>query len=292
MERVTQDTGGMSLKRATSALAILVLLSVVAIAIASTRVQQATSLPINDLAQLIKHGQVASIEVRGADAVATTLQRQVFAVHLDDASGLPRLLASFGVTAEELSSVRYTIAGATELSVIVGAAATILPLLVFGGLVWLALRGRTQTSEMGSFAKARARVFDPSRPRATFADVAGVEEAKRELQEVVEFLKAPERFAALGARLPHGALLVGPPGTGKTLLARAVAGEAGVPFFSISGSQFVEMFVGVGASRVRDLFEQAKAAAPCIVFIDEIDAVGRRRGVGVGGGNESGRRVG
>ncbi len=129
-------------------------------------------------------------------------------------------------------------------------------------------------------------MFMGNKPTITFEDVAGVEEAKQELQEVVEFLKYPEKFAALGARIPKGVLLVGPPGTGKTLLARAVAGEAGVPFFSISGSEFVEMFVGVGASRVRDLFDQAKRNAPCIVFVDEIDAVGRQRGAGLGGSHD------
>src|SRR5687767_13393329 len=137
-----------------------------------------------------------------------------------------------------------------------------------------------------SFGKSRARLFTGNKPTVTFADVAGVEEAKEELAEVVEFLKYPEKFASLGARIPRGVLLVGPPGTGKTLLSRAVAGEAGVPFFSISGSEFVEMFVGVGASRVRDLFEQAKRSAPCIVFVDEIDAVGRQRGAGLGGSHD------
>jgi cell division protease FtsH len=137
-----------------------------------------------------------------------------------------------------------------------------------------------------SFGKSRARMISGNRPTVTFIDVAGVEEAKEELKEVVEFLKYPEKFAALGARIPRGVLLVGPPGTGKTLLAKAVAGEAGVPFFSISGSEFVEMFVGVGASRVRDLFDQAKRNAPCIVFVDEIDAVGRHRGAGLGGSHD------
>jgi cell division protease FtsH len=137
-----------------------------------------------------------------------------------------------------------------------------------------------------SFGKSRARLFTANRPSVTFSDVAGVEEAKEELVEVVEFLKYPEKFAALGARIPRGVLLVGPPGTGKTLLSRAVAGEAGVPFFSISGSEFVEMFVGVGASRVRDLFDQAKRNSPCIVFVDEIDAVGRQRGAGLGGSHD------
>ncbi|HYI24882.1 MAG TPA: ATP-dependent zinc metalloprotease FtsH, partial [Thermomicrobiales bacterium] len=137
-----------------------------------------------------------------------------------------------------------------------------------------------------SFGKSRARLFSSNRPTVTFVDVAGVDEAKEELAEVVEFLKYPDKFAALGARIPRGVLLVGPPGTGKTLLSRAVAGEAGVPFFNISGSEFVEMFVGVGASRVRDLFDQAKKSSPCIVFVDEIDAVGRQRGAGLGGSHD------
>ena len=137
-----------------------------------------------------------------------------------------------------------------------------------------------------SFGKSRARMFTGDQPSVTFGDVAGVEEAKEELQEVVEFLREPEKFISLGARIPKGVLLVGPPGTGKTLMAKAVSGEAGVPFFSISGSEFVEMFVGVGASRVRDLFDQAKRHSPCIVFVDEIDAVGRQRGAGLGGSHD------
>ncbi|MEO0375368.1 MAG: ATP-dependent metallopeptidase FtsH/Yme1/Tma family protein, partial [Cyanobacteria bacterium P01_A01_bin.17] len=137
-----------------------------------------------------------------------------------------------------------------------------------------------------NFGKSKARFHMESETGINFADVAGIEEAKEELQEVVTFLKQPERFTAVGARIPRGVLLIGPPGTGKTLLAKAISGEAGVPFFSISGSEFVEMFVGVGASRVRDLFKKAKESAPCLVFIDEIDAVGRQRGAGIGGGND------
>src|SRR3990172_8239974 len=136
------------------------------------------------------------------------------------------------------------------------------------------------------FGRSKAKLASPDTPKVTFADVAGADEAKDELQEIIEFLKAPARFSRLGGRLPKGVLLVGPPGTGKTLLARAVAGEAGRPFFQMSGSDFVEMFVGVGASRVRDLFEQGKAHAPCIIFVDEIDAVGRHRGAGLGGGHD------
>ena len=163
----------------------------------------------------------------------------------------------------------------------------LLPLLVIGGFIFFMMRQAQGTNNQAlSFGKSRARMFLGNKTVVTFADVAGVDEAKTELQEVVEFLKYPEKFNSLGARIPRGVLLVGPPGTGKTLIARAVAGEAGVPFFSISGSEFVEMFVGVGASRVRDLFDQAKRNAPCIVFVDEIDAVGRQRGAGLGGSHD------
>jgi cell division protease FtsH len=163
----------------------------------------------------------------------------------------------------------------------------LLPLLIIGGFIYFMMRQAQGTNNQAlSFGKSRARMFLGNKQVVTFADVAGVDEAKTELQEVVEFLKFPEKFNTLGARIPRGVLLVGPPGTGKTLLARAVAGEAGVPFFSISGSEFVEMFVGVGASRVRDLFDQAKRNSPCIVFVDEIDAVGRQRGAGLGGSHD------
>ena len=163
----------------------------------------------------------------------------------------------------------------------------VMPVVIIGAILFFMLRQAQGTnSQAMSFGKSRARMFLGNKTVVTFSDVAGVDEAKTELQEVVEFLKYPEKFNSLGARIPRGVLLVGPPGTGKTLLARAVAGEAGVPFFSISGSEFVEMFVGVGASRVRDLFDQAKRNSPCIVFVDEIDAVGRQRGAGLGGSHD------
>jgi len=163
----------------------------------------------------------------------------------------------------------------------------LIPFLLIGGLLIFMMRqAQGSNNQALSFGKSRARMFMGNKPSVTFTDVAGVEEAKQELQEIVEFLKYPDKFAALGARIPKGLLLVGPPGTGKTLISRAVAGEAGVPFFSISGSEFVEMFVGVGASRVRDLFDQAKRNSPCIVFVDEIDAVGRQRGAGLGGSHD------
>ena len=162
-----------------------------------------------------------------------------------------------------------------------------IPLLLFGALLfWLFRSARGANTQAFNFAKSRARLAAGDKPTITFDDVAGVDEAKGELQEVVEFLKSPEKFLALGARIPRGILLVGPPGCGKTLIAKATAGQAGVPFYSISGSEFVEMFVGVGASRVRDLFDQAKRNSPCIVFVDEIDAVGRHRGAGLGGGHD------
>jgi cell division protease FtsH len=163
----------------------------------------------------------------------------------------------------------------------------LLPTLLFVGvLVFMMRQAQGSNNQALNFGKSRARMFMGNKPTVTFNDVAGVEESKQELAEVVEFLKYPDKFAALGARIPKGVLLIGPPGTGKTLLSKAVAGEAGVPFFSISGSEFVEMFVGVGASRVRDLFDQAKRNSPCIIFIDEIDAVGRQRGAGLGGSHD------
>lgn len=165
------------------------------------------------------------------------------------------------------------------------------PLLLVGGLFFLSRRSQGMGGPGGpgnplAFGKSKAKFQMEPNTGVTFDDVAGVDEAKQEFMEVVEFLKRPERFTAIGAKIPKGVLLIGPPGTGKTLLAKAIAGEAGVPFFSISGSEFVEMFVGVGASRVRDLFKKAKENAPCIVFVDEIDAVGRQRGTGIGGGND------
>ncbi|MDG1430187.1 MAG: ATP-dependent metallopeptidase FtsH/Yme1/Tma family protein, partial [Paracoccaceae bacterium] len=165
---------------------------------------------------------------------------------------------------------------------------SLLPFLLLVG-VWIYFMNRMQGGGKGGamgFGKSKAKMLTEKSGRVTFEDVAGIDEAKEELEEIVEFLRNPQKFSRLGGKIPKGALLVGPPGTGKTLLARAIAGEAGVPFFTISGSDFVEMFVGVGASRVRDMFEQAKKNAPCIVFIDEIDAVGRHRGAGYGGGND------
>lgn len=198
-------------------------------------------------------------------------------------------LKELGVTTEELSSGKLVI-DIKPPSAWLGIATAlgyIMPFLFLAGVFWFVFRQAQGSNNAAlSFGKSRARMFTGDHPTVTFEDVAGVEEAKEELHEVVEFLREPEKFISLGARIPKGVLLVGPPGTGKTLLAKAVSGEAGVPFFSISGSEFVEMFVGVGASRVRDLFDQAKRHSPCIVFVDEIDAVGRQRGAGLGGSHD------
>jgi cell division protease FtsH len=194
------------------------------------------------------------------------------------------MLNAYGINPND---VKVNIEPASRWGNWLGAVGFLLPtLFLIAIFVFMMRQAQGSNNQAISFGKSRARLFTGNKPTVTFADVAGVDEAKEELVEVVEFLKYPDKFQALGARIPRGVLLVGPPGTGKTLLSRAVAGEAGVPFFSISGSEFVEMFVGVGASRVRDLFDQAKKSAPCIVFVDEIDAVGRQRGAGLGGSHD------
>jgi cell division protease FtsH len=198
-------------------------------------------------------------------------------------------LVDLGLTPEALTSetLQIEIKQPSDWNTVVSLITYLLPGLLVVGLIFLMLRqAQGSNNQAISFGKSRARMFTGDQPTVTFSDVAGVEEAKEELQEVVEFLKEPEKFITLGARIPKGVLLIGSPGTGKTLMAKAVSGEAGVPFFSISGSEFVEMFVGVGASRVRDLFDQAKRHSPCIVFVDEIDAVGRQRGAGLGGSHD------
>ena len=196
------------------------------------------------------------------------------------------LFQAAGINPAE-KSIQIEVKRSGGVGSIFGVLLQFLPLIFFGAILLFMMRqAQGSNNQTLAFGRSRARMFTGNRSTVTFADVAGIEESKAELQEIVEFLKYPERFLALGARIPKGVLLIGPPGTGKTLLARAVAGEAGVPFFSISGSEFVEMFVGVGAARVRDLFDQAKRNSPAIVFIDEIDAVGRHRGAGLGGGHD------
>src|SRR5713226_3140100 len=241
----------------------------------------AQAIPASQAAAIVKSGQARSIEVQLDRAyVRTDAAEYVFVK--DREASVPQMLVTLGVSAADLSTLTYTVAEASAIPWSDVAPTLVLSLLL-GGVLLMTLRRGGNGPSLG-FGRSRARRFIGQAQQVTFDDVAGAAEAKEELLEIVEFLKYPEKFVALGARIPKGVLMVGPPGTGKTLLARAVAGEAGVPFFSISGSEFVEMFVGVGASRVRDLFEQAKKQAPSIIFIDEIDAVGRKRSSGHGGG--------
>jgi len=271
---------------------VYLIILVAIIALFFTVVQQGSGpevkpIAINELAQKVKDDQIKSIEVTDDRAVAVTKADVKYSFRAGRDTNVPDLLRNFGVTQDDLARVNYTVKEPPQISNWLGILVNLLPLIFFGAILLFMMRqAQGSNNQALSFGKSRARMFMGNKPTITFHDVAGVEEAKQELQEVVEFLKYPEKFSALGARIPKGVLLVGPPGTGKTLLSRAVAGEAGVPFFSISGSEFVEMFVGVGASRVRDLFDQAKRNAPCIVFVDEIDAVGRQRGAGLGGSHD------
>ena len=240
------------------------------------------------LAALVRSGDVEEIDVRGQEVRITPEGNQaVLQSRLETNVTLTDVLTEYGVSSEQIRQANINVLPPGNGGNWFALLFNLLPIILIVGFVLLIFR-QTQGSnnQALSFGKSKARVFTGDKPTVTFDDVAGAEEAKQELQEVVEFLKEPQKFAALGARIPKGVLLVGPPGTGKTLMAKAVSGEAGVPFFSISGSEFVEMFVGVGASRVRDLFEQAKRNSPCIIFIDEIDAVGRYRGTGLGGSHD------
>ena len=241
-------------------------------------------LSINEVITMASRGQVERIEVKGDSLTVTTFSGESFESRKESGSSIVEILREAEV---DPSRVDVIVKGSGGLSSILGLLFNFLPLIFFGAVLLFMMRqAQGSSNQTFSFGRSKARMFMGNAPQVSFSDVAGVEEAKEELQEVVEFLKYPERFLALGAKIPKGVLLVGPPGTGKTLMARAVAGEAGVPFFNISGSEFVEMFVGVGASRVRDLFDQAKRNSPCIVFVDEIDAVGRHRGAGLGGGHD------
>ena len=242
--------------------------------------------PVSQVISMAARGQVELIEINGENLEITTTSGETLTSRKEEGSSVVEMLERADID-PLASSVQVVVKGSSGLSSLFGILINFSPLIFFGAILLFMMRqAQGSTNQTFSFGRSRARMFVGNSPPVSFSDVAGVEEAKEELQEVVEFLKFPEKFLSLGARIPKGVLLVGPPGTGKTLLARAVAGEAGVPFFSISGSEFVEMFVGVGASRVRDLFDQAKRNSPCIVFVDEIDAVGRHRGAGLGGGHD------
>ena len=252
----------------------------------------AAPLTINQVAQAVKNGEITRIVIEEDDRIRVIYKNgdeNGVETHKEASATLVDQLLSLGVTPDQLSpeNIQIEVKPPSQWTGVINSALYILPVLFMVGVLWFVFRQAQGSNNAAmSFGKSRARMFSGEHPTVTFADVAGIEESKQELAEVVEFLKEPQKFIQLGARIPKGVLLVGPPGTGKTLLAKAVSGEAGVPFFSISGSEFVEMFVGVGASRVRDLFDQAKRHSPCIVFVDEIDAVGRQRGAGLGGSHD------
>jgi cell division protease FtsH len=247
-------------------------------------------LTINEVANAIQSGTVARVVINSDDTIHIVYKSGKEAdSNKEPTTTLVDQLISLGVTQTQLSSsnIKIEVKPPSQWAGILSSLLYILPIIFMAGVLWFIFRQAQGSNNAAmAFGKSRARMFSGEHPTVTFEDVAGIEESKQELSEVVEFLKEPQKFIQLGARIPKGVLLVGPPGTGKTLLAKAVSGEAGVPFFSISGSEFVEMFVGVGASRVRDLFDQAKRHSPCIVFVDEIDAVGRQRGAGLGGSHD------
>ncbi len=271
----------------------ILLIAILAIVATNLRPPAASpeNLYINQLAIDIQNGKVARIKI-DTDNVLRVIYRndaEEKTVQKEDGATLVEQLVALGVSPEKLSpeNVKIDVQPPSQWLTILSFVGYALPFIVLGILFWWIFRqAQGSNNQAMSFGKSRARMFSGDHPTVTFEDVAGAEESKEELKEIVEFLREPQKFIQLGARIPKGVLLVGPPGTGKTLLAKAVSGEAGVPFFSISGSEFVEMFVGVGASRVRDLFDQAKRHSPCIVFVDEIDAVGRQRGAGLGGSHD------
>ena len=246
----------------------------------NTPAPQTEQLPYSAFVTAIDQGEIRSATIQGQEVVAERSTGGQVTTYVPQGADLISQLQQKGVVIKAEPPQQPSLLGGLLLSLLPFA-------LMIGLVVWLSRRAMGQQGGgMMSIGKSKAKLLTEAHGRVTFDDVAGIDEAKEDLQEVVEFLRDPQKFQRLGGRIPRGVLLVGPPGTGKTLTARAVAGEANVPFFTISGSDFVEMFVGVGASRVRDMFEQAKKNAPCIIFIDEIDAVGRHRGAGLGGGND------
>jgi cell division protease FtsH len=277
----------------------LLVVAVAAMIVTMVRNQSTTTQPltINELAQDVQLGKISRVVIQNDGSLRVVYKSGSEAetetgveAYKETDSTLVAQLTALGVSPEKLSAenVKIEVEPPSVWSGFLGGFLVyLLPLLLMLGVFWFIFRQAQGSNNAAmSFGKSRARMFSGEHPTVTFNDVAGADESKQELAEVVEFLKEPQKFIQLGARIPKGVLLVGPPGTGKTLLAKAVSGEAGVPFFSISGSEFVEMFVGVGASRVRDLFDQAKRHSPCIVFVDEIDAVGRQRGAGLGGSHD------
>ncbi len=244
-------------------------------------------IPISTLAQDINDGKVKTVAVQDNDLEVSYKDGNKVGARKESGTDLPETLLGLGVEPVKLEKVDIQVEPPSPWGEWLAILGSFLPFIFLAVLFIFLMRQAQGTNNQAlSFGKSRARMFTGEKPTVTFDDVAGVDEAKQELAEVVEFLKEPQKFISLGARIPKGVVLMGPPGTGKTLLAKAVSGEAGVPFFSISGSEFVEMFVGVGAARVRDLFDQAKRNSPCIIFVDEVDAVGRHRGAGLGGSHD------
>lgn len=277
---------GRSMRRSLIYLLIIVAITAIVFTLFSDSVGGSQEISINEVVSLAAGGDLAVIEIRGNELDILTVSGEALTSRKEAEASVVELLERAGVD-PLTTKIEIVVKGSSGLSSLFGILFNFLPLVFFGAILLFMMRqAQGNSNQTFSFGRSRARVATGNGPTVSFDDVAGVEEAKEELLEVVEFLKFPERFLALGAKIPKGVLLIGPPGTGKTLMARAVSGEAGVPFFSISGSEFVEMFVGVGASRVRDLFDQAKRNSPCIVFVDEIDAVGRHRGAGLGGGHD------
>ena len=281
----------MNSPRGRNSLVLLILILIVTVLVLQFRggANQPERLAFNEVADQIRSGDIARIVVDENELEVIFENGNTALSRKEPTKTFVEQLLDLGVTSDDLSTARIEleIKEPSDWNTIISLITYILPALLVVGLIFLMLRqAQGSNNQALSFGKSRARLFTGDKPTVTFDDVAGVEEAKEELQEIVEFLQEPEKFIALGARIPKGVLLIGAPGTGKTLMAKAVSGEAVVPFFSISGSEFVEMFVGVGASRVRDLFDQAKRHSPCIVFVDEIDAVGRQRGAGLGGSHD------
>ena len=272
---------------------MLLFIAIVAMVYFNVRQQPNTQGPltISQVAQQIQDGTITRIVVNDDNSlqvISSSASGPIEQIaRKEPETTLVSQLVALGVQPEQLTKVSIEVNPPSPWAGILTLAGYILPVILIGAFFWFVFRQAQGSNNAAmAFGKSKARMFSGEHPTVTFEDVAGVDESKEELKEVVEFLKEPQKFIQLGARIPKGVLLVGPPGTGKTLLAKAVSGEAGVPFFSISGSEFVEMFVGVGASRVRDLFDQAKRHSPCIVFVDEIDAVGRQRGAGLGGSHD------
>jgi len=269
---------------------LLIVVAVVAIvwSFLGSKSPSSETIDISQVITMVRDGEVKSIDVTGDNLTVTPNDGSTtYKSRKESATSIYQVFNNAGLTSQQLQGVSIKVDSGSKLGSVLPFLLQLVPFIILGAILIFILRqAQGSNSQAMSFGKSRARMFSGNKSTVTFSDVAGVDEAKEELEEIVEFLKYPEKFASLGARIPHGVLLLGSPGTGKTLLSKAVAGEAGVPFFSISGSEFVEMFVGVGASRVRDLFDQAKRNAPCIVFVDEIDAVGRQRGAGLGGSHD------